>query len=469
MAKEKRKVKLRLKGKFRGPFRRLEDRLARSEAIPPGLYHFQFGEGDTPRRFHLRVEPGGRGLLTIDASRIIHLNETATEYVNMILEGADEKTVIRRMRSRYRVDKKIVLRDLDEIREKIKALADDWKICPISFLNVEKIEPFSTPVSAPYRMDLALTYRCDNNCVHCYVERPRNYPELETNSWKIVLSKLWGIGIPHVVFTGGEATLREDLVELVEYAENTGFVTGLLTNGRRLAKNSLMKRLADAGLDHIQITIESHLKDIHEKMTCCPGSFEETLEGIRAAVESPVYTITNTTIASLNKPTIIETAEFLCGLGLDGIAMNGIIYTGCAKDKAVGVSEKEMAKILERVIKVTRRAGVNFIWYTPTRYCELDPVSLGLGPKQCTAAKYNMCVEPNGDIIPCQSSYKVAGNILSDEWEKIWNSPVCLYFRNREYAPSECLNCESFPLCGASCPLSFESDRILCFESKSSG
>lgn len=469
MAKGKLQVKARVKGNFRGPFRRLEDRLARSEAIPPGLYHFQFGEGDLPRRFHLRVEPGGKGLLTIDASRIIHLNETATEYVKMILEGADDRAVIRRVRSRYRVDEETVLHDLKEIQEKIEVLADDWKVCPISFLNVEKIEPFSTPVSAPYRMDLALTYRCDNNCIHCYVERPRDYPELDTESWKMVLLKLWEIGIPHVVFTGGEATLREDLVELVEYAENTGFVTGILTNGRGLAKNSLMERLADAGLDHIQITIESHLKDVHDRMTGCAGSFEEVLEGIRAAVESPVYTITNTTIASLNRGTIVETAKFLCGLGLDGVAMNGIIYTGGAKEKELGVSENEMAGILERVIAVTTRAGMNFIWYTPTRYCELDPVSLGLGPKQCTAAKYNMCIEPNGDVIPCQSSYRVAGNILSDEWEEIWNSPICLYFRNREYAPGECLDCESFPLCGASCPLSFESNRILCFESKSSG
>ncbi len=204
-------------------------------------------------------------------------------------------------------------------------------------------------------------------------------------------------------------------------------------------------------------------------MTGWRGAFEETLEGIQVAVDSPVYTITNTAITSQNKETIVKTAEFLCGLGLDGIAMNGIIYTGGARDERLGVSEKEMREILKRVLDVTRRANVRFIWYTPTRYCELNPVLLGLGPKQCTASKYNMCVEPNGDVIPCQSSYKVAGNMLADDWESIWNNPVSLYFRDREYAPEECKECEFFPLCGASCPLSYESRCILCFESKSSG
>ncbi len=233
---------------FKGPFRGLEERLSKAEAIPSGLYHFTLDEQGVPRRFHLRVEPDGKGLLTIDASRIIHLNETATEYVKLILVGADERTVVKRVRSRYAVDRNKVLRDLKEIREKVLILAHDWKICPITFLDLDKIEPFTTPVSVPYRMDLALTYRCNNNCAHCYVERPRNYPELDTQSWKKVLSKIWEIGIFHVVFTGGEATLRDDLVELIDYAENVGFVTGLLTNGRRLVQDSLMKGFPKRGL-----------------------------------------------------------------------------------------------------------------------------------------------------------------------------------------------------------------------------
>lgn len=101
-------------------------------------------------------------------------------------------------------------------------------------------------------------------------------------------------------------------------------------------------------------------------------------------------------------------------------------------------------------------------------YCSLDPVRLGLGPKQCTAAKYNMCVEPNGDVIPCQSYYQSAGNLLEDEWDAIWNAPLCRGIRDREFASVECRQCETFAVCGAGCPLYGEKGALVCVESKSS-
>jgi radical SAM protein with 4Fe4S-binding SPASM domain len=455
--------------KFKGPFRRLEDMFIRSEPIKPGLYHYQVGDQYEGKRFHLRVEPDGTGILSIDAQRILHLNPTATEYAKLSLESADEEAALRRLTSRYRVDPAKVREDFASFKSKIDAFIFETRVCPVSFLEIDRIPPFKTPTSAPYRMDFALTYRCDNHCPHCYVERPRDFPQMDTASWKKALDRLWDLGIPHVVFTGGEATLREDLVELVEHAEDLGLITGLLTNGRNLAAGGLMERLSEAGLDHIQATIESHLPDVHEKMVGCQGSFAETVAGIEAAVDSPVYTITNTTITRLNSDSLDETVGFLAGLGLETIAMNGVIYTGGAREGELGVTEEKMEQLVASAGDWAVSRGMRFIWYTPTRYCRFDPVAMGLGPKQCTAAKYNMCVEPNGDIIPCQSYYEPVGNILTDEWESIWNAPLCVSIRNREYAPAECSDCETFDICGAGCPLADVKGTLVCVESQSSG
>jgi MoaA/NifB/PqqE/SkfB family radical SAM enzyme len=68
-------------------------------------------------------------------------------------------------------------------------------------------------------MDLAITYRCNNDCAHCYNARSRDYPELSTEKWYQILDRLWAIGIPHIVFTGGEPTLRADLPELIAHAD----------------------------------------------------------------------------------------------------------------------------------------------------------------------------------------------------------------------------------------------------------
>ena len=455
--------------KFRGPFRRLEDRMIRSGPLEPGLYHYQESDRYGGTRFHLRVEPDGRGILSINAQKILHLNQTAAEYAMLILDGADEDAAVRRLKSRYRVRPENVRSDFRDLKDKIEALGSETGVCPVSYLDIERIEPFQTPTSAPYRMDFALTYRCDNDCPHCYVERPKEFPEMDTSRWKEALSRLWEFGIPHVVFTGGEATVREDLVELVEYAEDLGLITGLLTNGRNLGRGDLMERLVEAGLDHVQVTIESHVEEIHERMVGCPGSWAETVQGIGKAVSSPVYTITNSTITSLNRDTMTETVDFLGGLGLQTVAMNGIIYTGGAREGDAGVPEEEMAQILAGVRDRAHQNGMNLIWYTPTRYCNLDPVTLGLGPKQCTAAKYNMCVEPNGDVIPCQSYYERVGNILTDDWASIWGSPVCRRIRGREFAPDECRECPSFSICGAGCPLAGERGTLVCVESRSSG
>lgn len=455
--------------RFRGPFRRMEDRFIGAPSIEPGLYHYQEGGVYGGTRYHLRVEKDGRGILSIDARKVLHLNQTATEYTKLILEGADEKAVEERLRSRYKVQAGTVASDYERIKTIIDGVASSSDVCPVSYLGVERIEPFQTPASGPYRMDFALTYTCDNDCSHCYVERPRDFPELDTASWNEALHKVWEHGVPHVVFTGGEATLRPDLVELVEYAEDMGFITGLLTNGRHLAKDGLMARLADAGLDHVQVTIESHLGEVHDRMVGCPGAFAETVKGIKAAVSSPVYTITNTTITTLNRDTILDTVDFLGELGLETIAMNGIIYTGGAREGEMGISEEDMGAILARVHDRVHTLGMRLIWYTPTRYCELNPIALGLGPKQCTAAKYNMCVEPNGDVIPCQSYYAKVGNILEDDWDTIWNASLCAELRERKSADEECRECESFPMCGGGCPLAGDRETLVCVESKSSG
>ncbi len=57
---------------------------------------------------------------------------------------------------------------------------------------------------------------------------------------------------------------------------------------------------------------------------------------------------------------------------------------------------------------------LRLIWYTPTRYCRINPVELELGPGHCTAGRYNLCVEPDGAVIPCQSYYERAGNLLTE-------------------------------------------------------
>jgi radical SAM protein with 4Fe4S-binding SPASM domain len=83
-------------------------------------------------------------------------------------------------------------------------------------------------------------------------------------------------------------------------------------------------------------------------------------------------------------------------------------------------------------------------------------VTLDLGVKGCTAALYNMCVEPDGGVLPCQSYYHQLGNLLTDEWDVIWNHDLAVRLRERKALPEKCNGCLLLAECGGGCPLQFE-------------
>jgi radical SAM protein with 4Fe4S-binding SPASM domain len=425
----------------------------RNTVDAPVLYHYERQDGFEKARIHLRIDPDGSGLLLVNASRVMHLNPTAAFMARRILDGTPQPQAVKELQRHYRVSAKQALNDYTQFASQIDELVRPDGPCPIHDLDLEIMAPFTARPSAPYRMDLALTYRCNNDCAHCYNARPRDYLELDTDQWKEILDRLWQLGIPHVVFTGGEPTLRTDLVELVAHAEHNGQITGVNTNGRRLSDAHFVEALVDAGLDHVQITIESHDPAIHDRMVRAKGAWPQTVAGIRAALDSPLFVMTNTTMLQDNAPYLGETLDFLASLGVPTIGLNALIYSGHGLTVGSGLKEAELPPLLELSRQKCTGADQRLIWYTPTQYCNFDPMSLELGVKGCTAARYNMCIEPDGAVIPCQSYYQPLGYLLRDDWEAIWNHELALKLRERHYIQEKCHDCALLAECGGGCPL----------------
>lgn len=418
-----------------------------------GLYHFKLHDGNDKVRVHLRIDPDSSGLLMINASYVVQLNPTATQMALLVLNKTPFKESIKYFTKRYQVSRKQAKADYKLISQQLTELMKNNGACPICDLNLETTAPFTARPSAPYRMDLAITYRCNNACSHCYNARPRNYPELDTQAWKNILDILWDLRIPHIVFTGGEPTLRDDLPELVAYAEGKGQITGLNTNGRRLADTAFLKSLIDAGLDHVQITVESHNAEIHDRMVAAPGAWVETITGLRNVLASPLYMMTNTTMLTNNSPSLEQTLNFLADEGVPTIGLNALIYAGRGESVKSGLPEKDLPPLLELARRITDERGQRLIWYTPTQYCHFNPTQLQLGIKGCTAALYNMCIEPEGSVIPCQSYYESLGNIMTDTWDSIWKHPLAVSIRERSDIPEGCKHCDFLLECGGGCPL----------------
>jgi len=422
---------------------------------PPqsGVYAYTLEQDGGSTRAHLRVESEGHGLLLINANRSIHLNPTALYLTWLKLEGCDRVEAVKYLRRKFHVPARTALADVEQTFDQLEGVLAPGGACPVHDLAFDIVAPFSQVPSAPYRMDLALTYQCNNNCPHCYNARPRDFAELDTQAWIGILDQLWEIGVPHICFTGGEATLRSDLAILVKHAEGLGQITGLLSNGRRLHDARYVAELVKAGLDHVQITLESSVEATHDRMVAAPGAWRQTTRGIRNALDAGLFVMTNTTLLKENAAEIGGTIDFLAEIGVPTVGINALIYAGKGASVGTGLPEAELIPLLEIVREKTEQYGQRLIWYTPTQYCHFDPVQMELGVKGCTAASYNMCVEPNGDVLPCQSYYEPVGNMLTDSWDSIWNHDLSRWLREKEYVPDTCNDCAVLAECGGGCPL----------------
>ncbi len=422
--------------------------------LEKGLYRFPNVEEKYHLTLHLRVEQDQHSSLIINANTIIHLNQTATWMTYLILSDCSLESAMRQLSQVFSTTKSTLERDYQQIYETLNSILDRGHLCFNENPAVETLFPFEIKPSAPYRMDLALTYQCNNNCFHCYNEPDRESHSLSFQEWKAIIDRLWELGIPHIVFTGGEPTLFPELISLIEYAKGKGLVTGLNTNGRRLSYNGYAQSLGDAGLDHIQITIESSDPSIHDLIVQKQGAWQQTVAGITQALKTDLFVMTNTTLLRENVDTLPQTLALLSSLGVPTIGLNALIFSGRGRSVAQLLSESELFPILEFAKQFVESSGQKLIWYTPTHYCNFDPMDLSLGIKGCTAALYNMCVEPNGTVLPCQSYYHSLGNILHDQWETIWHHPLAESLRHRRLISNQCEDCLLLAQCGGGCPLS---------------
>jgi radical SAM protein with 4Fe4S-binding SPASM domain len=436
--------------------------------IPHGRFTYRGKDKFSGLALQLRVEPDGRGLLVINANTVLYLNTTATAHAYFFMQGLSTDAAVKKIRRMYRVNSKTVKNDYEKLIYTISTLAQTEEVCPISFLEVKSVEPFTQSFSAPFRMDLALTFRCQNNCAHCYAGGPHETEELSTQQWKTVVDYLQEIGVFILTFTGGEPTLRDDLPELLQYAQNKGMVTGLVTNGRRLKKKEYVENLEKTGLDFVQVTLESHKAKIHDLITGAKGSWKETVLGIKNVIPTKIYATTNTTLNQHNASDFLETVDFIKKLGVAGFGCNSLIYSGKANQigEQFAVSVETLKDLLPKVNEKANQLGLKFLWYTPTQYCNLNPVTLGLGVKSCTAALVNMCIGPNGDVYPCQSYFESLGNMLKENWTKIWNHPLAVSIRKREYTEPKCKDCPELQICGGGCPLELQRTHYICAETQ---
>jgi hypothetical protein len=372
-------------------------RVSPPEPLEPGVHHYQAEEESAgPYRLHLRIEPGEKGILVVNAATVLHLNPSATAHALQLVQGRTVEESVKAISERYRVSRARARKDQEELRAKILTLATNPEVDPVTFLGMDRTSPYQATPTAPYRLDCALTYSLDPDGRLDPLARARVDRELDTGEWKAVLQQAWEAGVPHVTFTGGEPTRRTDLAELVRHAEGLGQVTGVLSSGRRLAEPSYVEELSQAGLDHFLIVLDSEEAD--------------NLVGLRGALASEVFTGAHITITSAGAAQMPAVLEGLAELGLPALSLS------------IEAPTEALAAALRTAQEQATALGMSLIWDLPTPFSQLNPIAMEVEDPPKGAGSAWLYVEPDADVLPSQGVDRILGNMLRDPWAEIWEA-----------------------------------------------
>ncbi|MDY6846956.1 MAG: radical SAM protein [Chloroflexota bacterium] len=370
---------------------------SKKEPLPSGIYRYQTPpDAEEQYRLHLRIEPDGRGLLVINASTVLHLNQTAVEYAYHIIKETDPNQVAEEISNRYQVDHESARKDFDAFYEKVMTLIKTPDLDPVTYLGIERQQPYSGHISAPYRLDCALTYRVGQGSLQEHAPVDRVDRELSTEEWMAILRKTYDVGIPHVLLTGGEPTLREDLPKILAYAEDLGLVTGLLTDGLKFQEEDFLNDMLVKGLDHLMIILDPKNQ----------GQWQ----ALEKVLPEDLFTTVHLTYTG--EENLQAHIQRLAEMGANALSLS--------------TPNQDLEEKLQDLRNFAAMQGLELVWDIPVPYSRNNPVTLeleGEGYDQAPegAGKAWLYVEPDGDVLPAQGLYdQVLGNMLRDPWEEIW-------------------------------------------------
>jgi pyruvate-formate lyase-activating enzyme len=372
-------------------FEQIKDLFTKKAPLAKGFFTYQSkNEAEDHYRLHLRIEPGGEGVLIVNASTILHLNQSATEMVQTMMQEMSFDDAIRHLHKRFNVPKDQLVLDYTTLKNNIATLVHTTDLDPVSYLGMQQ-EAVGKDLNAPYRLDCAITYQLSG--AQAFAPQERVSKELTPSEWQQVIQKVFDAGIPHILFTGGEPTLREDLADLLLYCEKLGMVTGLLTNGVKLADKAYLVSLLEVGLDHIMLVF-----DFHD---------QNSWDTLSTIMDEDIHVTVHLTLKPGEdlKPVVDRLAEL--------------------KVHAISLSESQpgLETELENLRNLAAVHQMELVWDIPVPYSQWNPIALELEKSETNPemAFTNLYVEPDGDVLPAQGINKVMGNLLTDAWDVIWN------------------------------------------------
>jgi radical SAM protein with 4Fe4S-binding SPASM domain len=282
---------------------------------------------------------------------------------------------------------------------------------------MEEVQQRALQLGVPWAVHLDVTYRCNERCVHCYLDHD-DRGEMTTSEIKRVLDQLAQAGTFFLTFSGGEVFMRQDFLELVAYARRLLFNVKVKTNGVMIRKPQAAE-LRQLGVEQLQISVYSHRPEIHDAITKLPGSLKRTIEAIRFLKSQGLKVVVANVLMTLN-----ATDQ----AGVHALARElDVSYT---LDPTITPKIDGDTSILDLRIATS---DLNAVLHNQDlvgnveEYCAPPPAVSedDRDGYSCSAGHTSVYISPYGDVFPCVQFPLPSGNVRRQEFLDIWqNSPA---------------------------------------------
>ncbi|MBO0767398.1 MAG: pyrroloquinoline quinone biosynthesis protein PqqE [Solirubrobacterales bacterium] len=291
-----------------------------------------------------------------------------------------------------------------------------------------------------------LTYQCPLHCPYCSnpldIGAATYQSQLSTDDWARTFHQAHALGVLQLALTGGEPLLRKDIVELCAAAREASLYSSLITAGT-LFTAERAEALKQAGLDHVQISIQSPEPAENDRIAG-NRSFDKKLAAAALAKEFDFPLTLNCVLHRQNLDRIEQMLELTLELGAQRLELANTQYTGWAvpNQDALMPTWEQVQRGEAAVQRFRERVGpaVQVLWVLPDYYEEL--------PKPCMGGwgQTTIVVAPNGDALPCQAASTIPGlefgNVREQSLEWIWaESDAFTRFRGTDWMQEPCASC----------------------------
>ena len=324
--------------------------------------------------------------------------------------------------------------------------------------GLETVSPsFGRGPYTPHIVAWNLTKRCNLACAHCYISAGSWHvadDELSTDQCLRILDEILDVNPnPMLILTGGEPLLRDDLENLAERASAGGATVVVGTNGTRLSGKRI-DSLLEAGVKGVAMSIDSLRPEYHDRFRHGGGALRDTMAAVERCSARKLDFVIQTTVTSGNRHEIANLARWSAEAGAVSFNVYFVVPTGRAEHMQ-GMSPEENDEVLQELVELegTYRGRMMVRSKCQPQIMRHvvggDPESPLLNYEtRCPCGVHYVRITPEGKVTPCPYMPVVAGDLLTQSFQEIWeSSPVFTKLRTGELG-GRCGRCEYREVCG---------------------